>query len=203
MKFVIASNNKHKVEEISRVLQPLSIETIAAKQAGVQFDVEETGKTFEENALIKGLAVSKACGMPTVADDSGLEVDALGGAPGIYSARYAGVGATNANRIDKLLHELETFPQGMRTARFVCAVCCVFPDGSSVCARGECEGYIGFAPDGEGGFGYDPVFIEKTTGLSFASLSDKQKDAVSHRGKALRELVLKLREYNIVNYKKE
>lgn len=185
MKFLIATNNAHKLAEIKHILAPLGIEGLSLKEAGVESDPEETGATFEDNARIKAFSGMQATGMPTVADDSGLCVDALHGAPGIFSSRYAGEGATDADRIKKLLREMSDVPAGARGARFVCAVCCVFPDGNSIEARGECEGDISFEPKGTGGFGYDPVFIEKTTGKSFATLAGEEKDRLSHRGKAL------------------
>jgi len=145
--------------------------------------------------MIKALAVCRAADMPCFADDSGLEVDALGGAPGIYSARWAGRDATDADRIAKLLDAMKDVPDGRRTARFVCAICCVFPGGRTIYSRGECEGVIARAPRGDGGFGYDPVFIENSTGKTFALLSSDEKDSISHRGRALRDFVQKLAEY--------
>lgn len=185
MKFLIATNNEHKLAEIKHILAPFGIEGISLAQSGTQSSPEETGVTFEDNARIKALGGMLSTGMPTVADDSGLVVDALHGAPGVYSARYAGENASDRDRIDKLLYEMRDVPAGARTARFVCAVCCVFSDGNIINARGECEGAIAFEPQGTGGFGYDPVFIEKTTGRSFATLAGEEKDRLSHRGKAL------------------
>lgn len=191
--FVIASNNAHKAREIRRILAPLGVRLCLPAELGKAFEAEETGSTFAENARIKALAACRATGLPAVADDSGLAVDALGGAPGIYSARYAGEGARDADRIAKLLGALAGVPETERTARFVCAVCCVFPDGRSVAAEGSCEGAVALAPDGEDGFGYDPVFIEKTTGRTFARLAAGEKDRLSHRGKALRLFAARLR----------
>jgi XTP/dITP diphosphohydrolase len=193
VKFLIATNNANKLAEIKHILAPLGVEGISLAEAGVQSNPEETGATFEDNARIKAVCGMKATGMPTVADDSGLVVDALHGAPGIYSSRYAGEGASDSDRIKKLLYEMRDVPAGARTARFVCAVCCVFPDGNMITARGECSGSIAFEPIGTGGFGYDPVFIEATTGRSFASLAGEEKDRLSHRGKALDEFVAKLK----------
>lgn len=195
MKFLIATNNAHKLEEIRRILSPYGIEILSLSQAGVTSKPEETGRTFEENAKIKALAAMKSSGMPAVADDSGLVVDALGGAPGVYSARYAGDNATDLDRINKLLSELRDVPEGKRTARFVCAVCCAFPDGGIITVRGECKGSIAFEPHGAGGFGYDPVFIEKTTGKSFADLAGEEKNRLSHRGKAFRAFAAELDKY--------
>lgn len=193
MTFIIATNNAKKRVELDRILNPLGVEAITAKQAGVDLEeVEETGSTFEENAQIKAIAACNLSGLPAVADDSGLEVDALNGAPGIYSARYAGENATDADRIEKLLEELREVPAQQRTARFVSAVCCVFPDGRKIVVRGECEGRIAFAPKGEGGFGYDPIFLTQS-GKTYAQLTSEEKDAISHRGLALRKLAEQLK----------
>lgn len=192
MKFLIATNNAHKLEEIRRILAPYSIEAMSLKETGITSDPEETGSTFEENARIKAVAAMKASGMPAVADDTGLMVDALNGAPGVYSARYAGENATDRDRVNKLLYEMRDVPEGKRTARFVCVVCCAFPDGKIISVRGECEGSIAFEPQGTGGFGYDPIFIEKSTGRSFASLAGEEKNRLSHRGKALEAFVREL-----------
>ena len=178
MKFVIATHNQHKLQELQRILAPLGIEAITADLS----EVEETGTTFAENAFLKAQSACRETGLPAVADDSGLEVEALDGRPGVYSARYAGENATDAQRMEKLLGELEGVPAEKRGARFVSAVCCVFPDGERIQVEGECPGAIAFAPAGEDGFGYDPVFLcgEKT----FAQMTAAEKDAVSHRGKA-------------------
>lgn len=188
MTFIIATNNPKKLIELSRILNPLGIEAVTAKQAGYSLDeVEETGVTFEENAYLKAQAACALSGMPAVADDSGLEVDVLDGAPGVYSARYAGEGATDQDRNNKLLQALQDVPSAQRTARFVSAVCCVFPDGETITVRGTCEGRIGFEPKGTDGFGYDPIFVTEN-GKTYAELSPEEKDAISHRGKALRLL---------------
>lgn len=189
MKFVIATHNKHKLQELQRILTPLGIEAVTADLS----EVEETGTTFAENACLKAKAACKETGLPAVADDSGLEVDALDGRPGVYSARYAGEGATDAQRIEKLLGELSEVPAEKRGARFVSAICCVFPNGDILRAEGDCPGSISFAPAGEDGFGYDPIFLcgEKT----FAQMTAAEKDAVSHRGKALEKFNLVLKEY--------
>lgn len=179
MKFVIATHNQHKLQELQRILAPLGIEAITADLS----EVEETGTTFAENAFLKAQSACRETGLPAVADDSGLEVEALDGRPGVYSARYAGENATDAQRMEKLLGELEGVPAEKRGARFVSAVCCVFPNGERIQVEGECPGAIAFAPAGQDGFGYDPVFLcgEKT----FAQMTAAEKDAVSHRGKAL------------------
>ena len=189
MKFVIATHNKHKLQELQRILTPLGIEAVTADLS----EVEETGTTFAENACLKAKAACKETGLPAVADDSGLEVDALDGRPGVYSARYAGEGATDAQRLEKLLGELSEVPAEKRGARFVSAICCVFPNGDILRAEGDRPGSIAFAPAGEDGFGYDPIFLcgEKT----FAQMTAAEKDAVSHRGKALEKFNLVLKEY--------
>lgn len=190
--FVIATKNEKKLLELARILEPLGIAAVTAEQAGFELmDVEETGQTFEENALLKAQAACDQTGMPAVADDSGLMVDALDGAPGIYSARYAGEGASDAKKIEKLLGAMKDVPVQARGARFVSAVCCVFPRGEMLTVRGECEGSIAFAPKGQGGFGYDPVFLVEG-GRSYAELSAQEKDALSHRGRALRALAEQL-----------
>ncbi len=190
MKFAIATHNQHKLEELKRILQPLGVDVVVAEYD----DVEETGTTFAENAFLKADAACKAMGIPAVADDSGLSVEALDGAPGVYSARWAGEGATDRQRYEKLLAELKAVPKEKRAAKFVSAVCCVFPDGRRVEALGECPGEIAFAPAGEDGFGYDPVFLvgDKT----YAQMTAQEKDAVSHRGKALRGFVELLKNGN-------
>ncbi len=193
MQFVIATGNAHKLAEMQRILAPLGVNACSPQQLGVRLpEVDETGETFEENAYLKAASACAATGLPAVADDSGLCVDALGGAPGVYSARYAGENATDGQRIEKLLQELKDVPAAGRTARFVSAVCCVWPNGERLTVRGVCEGSVAFAPAGEGGFGYDPVFLVK--GKSFAQLTPAQKDAVSHRGQALAALQQALRE---------
>ncbi len=194
MKFVVATNNEHKLQEIQRILLPLGIEALSQKQAGASVEVEETGSTFEENAFLKAQAVAKATGLPAVADDSGLAVTALGGRPGIYSARYAGEGASDADRIRKLLKELEACDTQDRSAKFVSAVCCYFSEDDWFCVRGECPGVIAHAPMGEGGFGYDPVFFLPEEGKTFGQLTPQEKDGYSHRGRALRAMQEKLRD---------
>ena len=192
MKFVLASQNVHKQRELQAVLAPYGVELLLQRDLGVPIDVDETGATFAENARLKADAALRATGLAAIADDSGLMVDALGGAPGVYSARYAGPDATDAQRMDKLLHELDGVPAEQRTARFVSAICVVYPDGERMDVEGVCEGSVAFAPRGHDGFGYDPIFLvgEKT----YAELTPAEKDAVSHRGKALRELAACLEE---------
>ena len=186
--FIIASNNQGKVKELDRILNPLGVTAVTAKSKGITLDdVEETGTTFAENAEIKARAAFERTGMPSIADDSGLCVDALGGEPGVYSARYAGEGATDAQRIEKLLKNMENVPDDKRTAHFTCSICCIIDENTVIKAEGKCFGVIAHAPQGSGGFGYDPVFL--TDGkTSFGELSAEEKDKLSHRGKALREL---------------
>lgn len=189
MELIIATHNKNKVREFQRILAPLDVKVSAAKLP----EVDETGKTFAENAYIKATSACRATGMAAVADDSGLSVDALGGAPGVYSARYAGDGATDEDRINKLLQNLKNVPVNSRTAKFVCSICCVFPNGDKITAQGECSGKIAFEPRGSDGFGYDPVFLVGDS--TFSEISGEEKDKISHRGKALRIFAEKLKKY--------
>lgn len=186
MDFILASNNQKKLEEMQRILSPIGIHVVTAKMLGTQLEeVEETGVTFEENARLKAAAACMELDMPAIADDSGLMVDYLDGAPGVYSARYAGEHGNDEKNNQKLLAALAGVPAQERTGRYVCAVCCIFPDGQEIMVRGECEGTIGFAPDGDGGFGYDPLFL--VNGRSFGRYTAEEKDTISHRGKALRQ----------------
>ncbi len=193
MKFVLASKNPNKLKEMREILGELGIEVISEAEAGVDVDVEETGSTFEENSVLKARAVSKASGLPAIADDSGLCVEALGGGPGVYSARYGGPGLTDEGRwrlvLECMRGELD------RSAKFVCCVCCIFPDGDGIGERGECPGMIVHAPRGEGGFGYDPIFFVPELKKTFAQLTAEEKNAVSHRGKALRKFKESLADY--------
>jgi len=184
MKLVLATKNPGKVKELREILAASGVEVISEAEAGADVTVEETGSTFEENSLLKARAVMGATGFPAVADDSGLVVDALGGAPGVYSARYGGK-KTDAARTALLLENLRDVPAERRTARFVCAITCCFPDGEILRARGECEGVIAAQPAGTDGFGYDPVFFIPALGRTFAELTAAEKNAISHRGKAL------------------
>ncbi len=194
MKYIIATHNHKKLAELSRILVPLGIEAVTDRDLGIAItEVEENGTTFEQNAFLKASSACKESGLPAVADDSGLCVDALDGAPGLYSARYAGEGASDAEKIEKLLDALKDVPENERTARFVSVICCVFPDGNTLYARGECEGMIAFEPHGNGGFGYDPVFL--VGDKSFAAMTAEEKDAVSHRGQSLRAFPKTLSEY--------
>lgn len=193
MKFIIASKNKKKLIEMQRILSPLGIEVVSESDSGYTFpEVEENGKTFAENARIKALSAMQTTGLPTVADDSGLCIDALDGAPGIYSARFSGDHDDSANN-KKVFDLLKDTPDDKRTARFVCSISCVFPNGDEIVANGVCEGKIGYTLKGENGFGYDPLFM--VGDKSFAELSDEEKDKLSHRGNAMREFTQKLQEY--------
>ena len=194
MKFIIATHNMKKQAEMQRILSPLGVEVLTAEMAGVTLtDVEETGATFEENAVLKAENGCRESGLPCIADDSGLSVDFLGGEPGVYSARYSGTHGDDEANIQKLLKKLEGVPEEKRTARFVSVVCVCFPDGRELTVDGKCEGKIGFEKHGDNGFGYDPVFMVGKK--SFAELSADEKDKISHRGNALRKLAQVLPEY--------
>ena len=193
MKLVLASQNQKKIKEMNEILSQLGIEVCSQAEAGVNLDVEETGTTFEENSLLKAHAVMEASGMPAIADDSGLCVDCLGGAPGVYSARYGGEGLDDTARYKLLLENMRG--QMPRTAKFVSVITCCFPNGDIITARGECPGTIAFAPMGEGGFGYDPVFFIPGLKKTFAQLTAEEKNAISHRGKALEVFKTKLEDY--------
>ena len=193
MKLVLASKNQKKLVEMNEILSHLGIQVCSEAEAGVDVEVEETGSTFEENSLLKARAVMEASGLPAIADDSGLCVDALGGAPGVYSARYGGEGLDDVGRYRLLLENMKG--QMPRTAKFVSVITCCFPNGDVISARGECPGTIAFAPMGEGGFGYDPVFFLPPLKKTFAQLTPEEKNAVSHRGKALEAFKAKLEEY--------
>ena len=185
--FVIATNNSKKLGEIQRILIPLGIKAVTAREKGIDLgDVVEDGSTFAENAYIKAKSAFDKCGLPVVADDSGLCVDALGGRPGIFSARYAGDHSPYEVKIAALLDEMRDVPDEERTAHFTCSVCCILKNGEVLRVEGYCNGEIAREPAGDGGFGYDPVFT--VNGKSFASLSDAEKDELSHRGNALRLL---------------
>ena len=186
MKLVLASKNRHKLVELQTILGQLGLEVVLESEVGVDVDVEETGTTFEENSLLKAKAVMEASGMAAIADDSGLEVDALDGAPGVYSARFGGLDSDEA-RTALLLEKLQGVPDEKRTARFVSVVTCVLPDGRIVSARGTCEGVIAHAPAGTNGFGYDPVFYVPGLGKTFSQASSEEKNAISHRGNALQK----------------
>ena len=193
MKLILASNNKDKLREIREILDGTDIEIIPQREAGCDFEAEENGETFFENARIKALAAMNATGLPAVSDDSGLEVAALFGRPGVYSARYGGEDASYGEKCAMLLSELEGNTD--RSARFVSAVVCVFPSGDEITAEGVMQGFIARAPAGSGGFGYDPIFIPEGCDRTTAELTEDEKNAISHRGKAFREFADKLKAY--------
>ena len=193
MKLVLASKNQKKLTEMNDILARLGVEVCSEAEAGVDLEVEETGTTFEANSLLKATAVMEASGLPAIADDSGLCVECLGGAPGVYSARYGGEGLDDTARYRLLLENMRG--QMTRAAKFVSVITCCFPNGDVLTARGECAGTIAYAPMGEGGFGYDPVFFVPELKKTFAQLSAEEKNAVSHRGKALEAFQKKLEEY--------
>ncbi len=191
MIFAAATNNENKLREMRTILKNYNIELLSTAQANVGQLPEEDGQTFEENARKKAQAAMEASGMPAIADDSGLCIDALGGTPGIYSARLGGENLTDEQRSRLLLGIMQDIPTGERGARFVCAVCAAFPDGTLVEARGESLGEILSELTGESGFGYDPIF-KGETGVSFGLLDEDEKRAVSHRARALEALAKKL-----------
>ena len=194
MKLVLASKNEHKLKEMQDILSALGVEVVLERDVGVDVDVEETGETFEENAFLKAEAAMKATGLPAVSDDSGLEVDALGGAPGVHSARYTGNhDDSDLDRRKFLMKNLEG--EEHRTARFVSAICCVFPNGDVLRARGTCEGRIATYMKGENGFGYDAMFIADGEDRTMAEMTHEEKNEISHRGRALREFARVLKEY--------
>lgn len=193
MKMVLASQNAHKLVEMGHILGEYGVELVLQSQLGLHIDVEETGTTFEENSLLKARAVMEASGMPAIADDSGLCVDALNGAPGVYSARYGGEGLDDTGRYRLLLENLRG--QMDRRGKFVSVVTACFPNGDVLTARGECPGAIAYAPQGDNGFGYDPVFFVPELRKTFAQLTEEEKNRISHRGNALKEFKMKLETY--------
>ena len=197
MKVVLASKNPHKLVEIRQITDKFGFELILQSELGVDLDVEETGTTFEENSLIKAKAVMEATGLPAIADDSGICVDALGGQPGIYSARY-GFDDTldDRGRLNLLLKNTELVPDGQRQAQFVCVITFITPDGNIIQARGEIHGELTRQPAGENGFGYDPIFYYPPLGKTTAELTAEEKNRVSHRANALNLFYKKLKEAN-------
>lgn len=190
MKLVIASNNKGKIAEFNKLLSPLGYEAVSQREAGINIEVSEDGETFEENAALKARAVYEIARCAVLADDSGLSVDALDGAPGVYSARYGGEGLDDKGRTELLLENMKDVPDEKRTAKFVCVIHFIKENGEEISVRGECKGKIGYKPEGENGFGYDPVFVygDKT----FAQVGADVKNSVSHRAVALKKLMEKL-----------
>jgi len=185
LKIVVATKNKGKIKELEYILRDLNVQIVSQRDMNIDVEVEEDGTTFEENALKKATEIMKLSGEVTLADDSGLEVDYLNGAPGIFSARYAGEGASDADRNNKLLAELKDVPFEKRTARFVCVIAAVWPDGRKIVTRGECHGIIHFKPVGNNGFGYDPIFFIPEYNRTMAELNSELKNKISHRAKAM------------------
>ena len=190
MKFVLATANPGKVREMRELLSGLGVEVVTRKELGIDIEVEETGGTFFENAMLKAKAICGASGLPAIADDSGLVVGALGGAPGVYSSSYGGEHLDDAGRCDFLLKNVENVEQ--RSAKFVCTIVCLFPDGKTISAQGECRGKLAASPRGANGFGYDPIFIPDGKDKTMAELLPEEKNAISHRGKALCEFARQL-----------
>ena len=195
MKVVLASKNKHKLEEISKITEKFGIQLVLQSELGIDLDVEENGTTFEENSFIKAEAVMKATGLPALADDSGIAVDALNGEPGIYSARYGfDESLDDWGRLQLLLKNTEHVPDGQRQAKFVCVITLVTPDGQTIQARGEFHGQLLTEARGENGFGYDPIFFYPPLGKTAAELSPEEKNSVSHRANALKLFYEKMKE---------
>lgn len=187
-KIIFATSNEGKVKEIKEILKDFPIEVLSMKEMGVSTDVEENGSTFEENSLIKARALSKLTGLPALADDSGLEVDYLNGEPGIYSARYLGKDTDYSYKNNYIIDKLADAKGEERSARFVCVISLVLPDGREFVERGVIEGLIGYEQKGENGFGYDPIFYLPEYGKTSAEISPDEKNKISHRGKALTEM---------------
>ncbi|NWF52691.1 MAG: XTP/dITP diphosphatase [Nitrospirae bacterium] len=194
MEIVVATRNKRKVEEIKRILAEMPVKILTIEDFPECPEVEEDGRTFEENAVKKALNIARCTGKPSLADDSGLEVYALNGAPGVMSSRYAGPDSDDMKNIEKLLKEMDSLNDKKRSARFVCCIALAFPEGNIKTFFGYVEGIIGKEPKGSSGFGYDPVFYPEGHGRSFAEMSSEEKDALSHRGKALREFLNYIRD---------
>ena len=183
MKVVLASHNQKKMVEMKAILSQMGVEVLSQAEVGMDLEPEETGTTFEENARIKAQAVMQATGLPAIADDSGLMVDALGGDPGVSSARYGGPGLDDTGRWQLLLKNMAG--ESNRACKFVSVICCAFPDGGEVMARGECPGILAQGPSGDGGFGYDPIFYLPQLGKTMAQLTPAEKNQISHRARAL------------------
>ncbi len=188
MKVILASNNKNKLKEIKEKVKELDIEIISQKEAGFDFEVDETGTTFEENAILKAEAIYNLVKEPVIAEDGGIEVDYLDGKPGVYSHRFAGENATDEDRINKILTLLKDVPDEKRTARFRCVGCYIDENGEKHIFEGIAEGKIGIEPHGYDGFGYDPIFICEL-GKSFAEISSEEKNSISHRGRMVNKFV--------------
>ena len=193
MKYVLATHNPGKLKEMGAILARFGVEVVSPKDLGLTVDVEETGTTFAENAMLKAKAICAAAKLPAIADDSGLCVDALHGGPGVYSARYGGEGLDDKGRYMLLLNNMRG--QTTRAAHFTCSIACAFPNGDTLTAEGQVQGTIAFAPMGEGGFGYDPVFFYPPLAKTFGQLTAEEKSTISHRGKALKSFAEKLETY--------
>ena len=193
MKLVLASKNEKKLREMNDILSGMGVEVCLQADVGIDIDVEETGTTFEENSLLKAKAVMEASGLPAIADDSGLCVDALNGAPGVYSARYGGEGLDDKGRYELVLQGLSG--QIDRSAKFVSVITACFPNGDVLSARGECPGLITYGPRGSGTFGYDPIFLVPEKRRTFAEMEGEEKNAISHRGRALQKFKIELEKY--------
>lgn len=193
MKFVIATHNNHKVAEFKRILEPLGVEVVSQKEAGIDVEVVETGTTFAENAKLKAESVSHVGNCVAIADDSGICIDAFDGGPGIYSSRFLGEDTPYTEKNAIILDRLKDVPDEKRTARYVCAICCIFPNGDVIETEGRCEGKMGYESKGGNGFGYDPIFM--VDDRSLAEISDAEKDEISHRGVALKKFVEELKSY--------
>lgn len=185
MRIIFATGNQHKMKEIREILGDIGLEIVSMKEAGIEADIVEDGKTFEENAMIKATEIAKLCDDIVLADDSGLEIDYLDKAPGIMSARFMGEDTSYDIKNQALIDKLEGVPKEKRTARFVCAIAAVLPSGKQIVTRGTIEGMIGYEIAGENGFGYDPIFYVEEYGCTTAQLSPEEKNKVSHRGNAL------------------
>ena len=195
MKMVLASKNPHKLVEIQKIVERFDMQLVLESELGVDIDVEETGTTFEENSLLKAKAVMEATGLPALADDSGIAVDALNGAPGVYSARYGFDDSLDDwGRLQLLLKNTENVPDGQRQAQFVCVITLMTPEGQMIKARGEVHGELLRAPAGTGGFGYDPIFYYPPLGKTLAEVAPEEKNQVSHRARALKVLYEKMKE---------
>lgn len=198
MKFIIATNNKKKLAELRKILDEFGIYAVSLDDAGICSEVEETGTTFEENAVLKAEDAMRIMGIPAIADDSGLVVDALNGEPGVYSARYGGDACNNdTDRLNLVLDKMQDVPDGERSARFVSSIACVFPDGRKIVTRGECEGVILRQAKGDGGFGYDPIFYVPDEGMTMAEMSQERKNQISHRANSLAKLREELKKLNL------
>lgn len=193
-KIIFATGNEGKMKEIREILGVLPVQVLSMKEAGIQADIVEDGKTFQENAVIKAKAIAALSNEVVLADDSGLEIDYLNKEPGIYSARYMGEDTSYHIKNSNLIQRLEGVPDELRTARFVCAIAAAFPDGTVLTTEGTVEGRIGYEEKGENGFGYDPIFYVPQYGCTTAELTEQKKNEISHRGKALREMAKKLKE---------